>query len=85
MMYVYDLTEIRNCLDSVKEAIDDLRANLAEMSSNGSLDGIHDPADHFGSLCENARKLSNAICLANRYWEYFVDDISGMKLVKEEE
>lgn len=83
-MYVYDLTEIRNCLDSVKEAIDDLRAKLAEMSSNGSLDGIHDPADYFGSLCENAEKLSNTLCLVNRYWEYFVDDIGGMKLVKEE-
>lgn len=83
-MYVYDLTGIRNCLDSVKDAIGDLRANLAEMSSNGSLDGIHDPADHFGSLCENARKLSNAICRAREEWEGFVDDIGGMKLVREE-
>ena len=84
-MYVYDLTEVRNCLDSVKDAIGDLRANLAEMSSNGSLDGVHDPADRFGSLCENAKKLSNAICRAQEDWESFVGDIGGMKLVRDGE
>ncbi len=84
-MDVYDLFEIQNCLDDVKDAIEYLRSCLVEISNNGALADIDDPANQFDSLCSQAEQLSNTLYLAIVDWSAFVSDIGRMKLVKEED
>lgn len=84
-MDVYDLFEIRSCLDCVKDAIEELRSCLAEISNNGALVDVDDPANQFGSLCHRAEQLSNTLYLAEVDWAAFTGDIGSMKLVKEDE
>lgn len=83
-MDVYDLFGIQNCLNDVKDAIDELRSYLTEISNNGALDNVDDPANQFGSLCHRAEQLSNTLYLAEVDWTAFTRDIGTMKLVKEE-
>lgn len=84
-MNVYDLFEIQNYLDGVKDAIEELKSCLAEISNNGALADVDDPADQFGALCHRAEQLSNTLYLAGVDWSAFINDIGSMKLVKEDD
>lgn len=79
-MYMYQLTEIRQCLDRIRIVADELRSTLYDIASD-----FPDDDDHFSSFREQVEKFYIALNTARCNWDGLIDDIGNMKLVREEE
>ena len=79
-MYMYQLTGTRQCLDRIRIVADELRSSLLDIAED-----FPDDDDHFSSFREQVEKFYTALNIARCNWDGLIDDIGGMKLVREEE